>query len=176
MKLIILDRDGVINYDSEHYIKTPEECLPIPGSLEAIGRLKQLGYTIAVATNQSGIARGLYSELMLQKINQKLQDCAANYQGKIDFFCYCPHHPNDNCNCRKPKIGMFERIQQHFNCSLDNCFFVGDSFSDIEVAKIVGCIPVLVKTGKGKMTLETLGKDNNILVYENLLDFVKHLC
>lgn len=176
MKLIILDRDGVINYDSVHYIKTPEECIPIPGSLEAIGKLSQAGYTIAVVTNQSGIGRGLYTESMLHRINQKIQDELVQYQGRLDFICYCPHHPLDNCHCRKPKTGMFEQLQKHFNCSLEQSYFVGDSLCDVEAAKKVGCIPILVKTGNGIITLEKINKDDKVSVYENLLDFVNTLC
>lgn len=176
MKLIILDRDGVINYDSEHYIKTPDEFLPIPGSLEAVAKLKHLGYTVAIATNQSGIGRGLYSEQTLHAIHQKLQDSLASYQAKIDLICYCPHLPSDHCHCRKPETGLLEQIQQHFNCSLAESYVVGDSLRDIEAAKKIGSLPILVKTGNGKMTLDKLTKADRIPVYENLLEFVCTLC
>lgn len=176
LKLIILDRDGVINYDSEHYIKTPAEFLLIPGSLEAMVKLKKSGYTIAVATNQSGVGRGLYSEETLEKIHQKLQDSLASFQTQIDLICYCPHLPSDHCHCRKPAIGMFEQIQRHFNCILDNVCFVGDSLCDINAAKKAGCLPVLVQTGNGKITLEKLNKEDRISVYENLVEFVNSIC
>lgn len=176
MKLIILDRDGVINYDSEHYIKTPDEFLPIPGSLEAIAKLKQLGCTVAIATNQSGIGRGLYTEVTLQAIHQKLQDLLSHYQVKIDYICYCPHLPSDHCHCRKPETGLLEQIEQHFHCSLAETYVVGDSLRDIEAAQKAGSLPILVKTGNGKMTLDKLNKADRIPVYENLLEFVYTLC
>ncbi len=176
MKLIILDRDGVINYDSEHYIKTPDEFLLIPGSVEAIAKLKHMGYTIAVATNQSGLGRGFYTEATLQAIHQKLQDSLRPYQASVDFICYCPHLPSDNCHCRKPEIGLLEQIQQHFNYPITNCYLVGDSIRDLEAAKKMGCLPVLVKTGNGKITLDKLSKEDRIPVYTNLLEFVNSLC
>lgn len=190
MKLIILDRDGVINFDSEHYIKSPDEWLAIPGSLEAIGQLKQLGYIIAIATNQSGIARGLYSEETLAAIHDKMQMQLAEYGGKIDFIAYCPHHPDDKCNCRKPKLEMLKKIQHYFYDLLysqsinmldfkdhkqKDIYFVGDSYCDIEAAQAMQFVPVLVKTGNGRETVNKLKKHNGIAVYENLAAFVKNI-
>lgn len=176
MSLIILDRDGVINFDSEHYIKSPDEWLPIPGSLEAVEKLKRLGYQIALATNQSGISRGLYTDAILQNIHEKMQEKLSKRNAKIDFIAYCPHHPDDNCQCRKPKTGMLLQIAQQFECKLDDVYFVGDSLCDVDVAQKVNCKPILVKTGNGKSTLSKLNNQVRIQAYENLLDFVNHLC
>lgn len=152
-KLIILDRDGVINYDSDNYIKSPDEWRPLPGSLAAIAKLKHAGYCVAVATNQAGIARGLYDETMLNRIHQKMQDELAAYQAKIDAIFYCPHRPEDQCTCRKPKTGLFEKIAAHFNTSLKTIYYIGDKAIDVEAGHRAGCSPILVKTGYGAQTL-----------------------
>jgi len=174
MKLIILDRDGVINFDSEHYIKCPDEWLPIPGSLAAIAKLKELGYTIAIASNQSGIARGLYTETTLRQIHEKMQIELNKLGAKIDFIVWCPHCPDDECVCRKPKTGMLQQIAEHFDCTLDNVYFVGDSASDVKAALAVKCIPILVKTGNGKSTLAKFDNRFKLQAYANLLDFVEN--
>lgn len=153
MKLIILDRDGVINFDSEHYIKSPTEWQAIPGSLEAISRLYQAGYKIAVATNQSGVGRGLYNLATLEKIHQKMQDELKKFGGKIDKIFYCPHTPEDNCDCRKPKAGLYHGIAKHYQCDLTEVPAVGDSLRDIQAAQMVGCHAMLVLTGNGIKTL-----------------------
>jgi D-glycero-D-manno-heptose 1,7-bisphosphate phosphatase len=148
-KLIILDRDGVINYDSVNYIRTPEEWHPIPGSLEAIVRLKKAGFRVAVATNQSGIGRGYYTEKTLQAMHQKMQDAlAAVAQEKlqIDAIFYCPHLPTDNCECRKPKPGLLKKIAEHFQCSLIQVPFIGDNLSDVQTALAVGAAPILIQS------------------------------
>src|SRR3990167_2710758 len=113
MKLVILDRDGVVNYDSEHYIKSPEEWIPIPGSLEAIATLNRKGYTVTIATNQSGIGRGFYNEMQLDAIHQKMQTILKVHQGRIDRVFYCPHFPTQACNCRKPAPGLLQEIASH---------------------------------------------------------------
>lgn len=154
-KLIILDRDGVINEDSDDYVKSPEEWLPIPGSLEAIASLNQAGYTVAVATNQSGIARRLYNEQTLQAIHHKMQTALAAVGGAIDQIFYCPHSPLDQCLCRKPKPGLFQKIQKHYGLSLWNVPAVGDSLRDCQAAKQMGCRVMLVQTGNGSHTLTT---------------------
>lgn len=146
MKLVILDRDGVINFDSPHYIKSPEEWQPIPGSLESISLLKKAGYIIAVATNQSGIGRGLYNEAILTAIHSKMQKACLALGGQIDKIVYCPHTPQEQCICRKPKIGLLTKISDEFNCSLENVPVMGDRLSDIIVAREVGAYPVLIKT------------------------------
>lgn len=154
MRLVILDRDGVINYDSPHYIKSPEECIFIPKSLEAIAALNRAGYTVTVATNQSGIGRGLYSEVTLQRIHQKIRDALDVYGGQVDKIFYCPHNPSDQCDCRKPKPGLFQAIAAWYGCSLEGIPSIGDSVRDIEVAKNAGCLPILVLTGNGEETLK----------------------
>lgn len=153
MKLIILDRDGVINHDSEHYIKSPDEWFPIDGSLEAIVKLNQAGYTVTVATNQSGVGRGLYDLTTLEKIHEKMQNALANLGGKIDRVFFCPHIPDEDCNCRKPKSGMYQQIAQYYNCSLINVPVVGDSLRDMQAAQTEKCHPILVLTGNGGKTL-----------------------
>ncbi len=154
MKLIIIDRDGVINYDSDVYIKSPEEWLPIPGSLEAIAELNRAGYQVVVATNQSGIARGLYDLNMLEKIHKKIADELAKLGGRIDEIFFCPHHPDENCECRKPKPGLLYRIQKKYAVNLKDIFFIGDSIRDIQAAQTAGCKPILVLTGNGKWFLK----------------------
>ncbi len=166
--LIILDRDGVINVDSEVYIKSPEEWIPIPGSLEKIAKLSQQGYKIAIATNQSGVARGLFDEMILASIHKKLQDALSQLGGHVDLIVYCPHHPDEGCACRKPKPGLLLNIAHYFQSDLRKAWFVGDSLVDIQAAKAVGCQAVLVKTGKGKKTLDALFDREDILVFEDL--------
>ncbi len=169
MKLIILDRDGVINEDSDAYIKSPEEFIPLPGSLEAIARLKQAGYTVAIATNQSGIARGYYDETTLAAMHEKLARLLAQHGGAIDYIAYCPHGPDDHCSCRKPLPGLLNEISEHFKTDLDNVPMIGDSLRDIQAARSVGGDPVLVQTGKGARTLDTASAElQHVPVYANL--------
>lgn len=169
MKLIILDRDGVINEDSDAYIKSPEEFIPLPGSLEAIARLKQAGYTVAVATNQSGIARGYYDEATLAAMHNKLARLLDGKGGGIDYIAYCPHGPDDNCSCRKPLPGLLYEIGNHFKIDLTNVPMIGDSLRDIQAAQTVGGYPILVKTGKGERALATATDAlDGIPVYANL--------
>ena len=151
-KLIILDRDGVINYDSPDFIKSPEEWIPIPGSLEAIARLNQAGYRVVIASNQSGIARQFFDITTLNAIHQKMHRLAQQVGADIDAIFFCPHAASDNCDCRKPKPGMLKTIAGHYDVSLTNVWFVGDSLGDLEAAKAVDSQPVLVKTGKGEKT------------------------
>ena len=170
MKLIILDRDGVINQNSEHYIKSPDEWHPLPSSLEAIAHLKKLNYQIAIATNQSGIGRGYYTHEDLAAIHRKMQHLLTkHFNVTIDAIFYCPHHPNDCCTCRKPKIGLLQQIQHHFRTTLNGCPFVGDSPCDIEAATTAGCQPILVKTGNGE---ETAHHYQAITHYTDLATFV----
>jgi D-glycero-D-manno-heptose 1,7-bisphosphate phosphatase len=154
MPFIILDRDGVINEDSDDYIKSPDEWHAIPGSLQAIARLNQVGYHVIIATNQSGIGRGFYDVAMLQSINQKMVAQLKQYSGVITDIFFCPHLPNDQCDCRKPKPGMLLAIQKKYSLNLSDVFFIGDSVSDIQAAQSAGCQPLLVRTGKGKKTLD----------------------
>ena len=154
MPFIILDRDGVINYDSDEYIKSPDEWIPIPGSLKAIAKLNQAGFKIVIATNQSGIARGLYSLKTLNEIHEKLKSSVRAEGGEIEAIFFCPHHPDDGCGCRKPKPGMLYDIEKQFSVRLDETFFIGDSIVDYQAAVIVGCQPLMVKTGKWQKALE----------------------
>ena len=153
MKLIILDRDGVINHDSDAYIKSLEEWIPIPGSIEAMAALSKAGWTVAVATNQSGIARGYYPLSVLETMHAHLRELVAEQGGEVGLIVQCPHGPDEGCECRKPKPGMLLQIAEHYDVPLSGIWFVGDSASDLETAQAVDCQPVLVKTGKGQRTL-----------------------
>ena len=153
MKLLILDRDGVINYDSDAYIKSVEEWLPLPGAIEAIAQLSKSGWTVAVATNQSGIARGYYSVATLEAMHERLRALVAEQGGEVGLIVYCPHGPDEGCACRKPKPGMLQTIAEHYGADLAECWFVGDSLGDLQAAQAVDSQPVLVKTGKGLLTL-----------------------
>ena len=151
-RLVILDRDGVVNQDSEDFIKSPEEFVPLPGSLEAIARLNAAGYSVAVASNQSGIARGLFSEATLETMHRKLHDLLEAVGGHIDGIFYCPHGPDDHCDCRKPEPGLLRQIGEHFGVDLAGVPVVGDSLRDLQSAMAVGAMPILVLTGKGEYT------------------------
>ncbi len=155
MKIIILDRDGVINEDSDAYIKSHEEWVPITGSIEAIVRLGLAGFTVVVVTNQSGLARGLFSETALSNMHHKMSQLVEQAGGKIDNIFYCPHGPSDGCDCRKPKIGLLKQIEKYYSSSVRGLYFIGDNLKDIEAAKTAQCIPLLVKTGKGISALKS---------------------
>jgi len=168
MKLIILDRDGVINQHSERFIKTPDEWKPIPGSLEAIARLTREGYRVVVATNQSGIARGLFEMATLSAIHNKMVKAVASQGGRIDAVFFCPHSLEHECACRKPRTGMFDEIAQRYACDLDDVPVVGDSLRDLQAAEAVGAIPILVRTGKGERTLAEGGIPQGTPVFDDL--------
>lgn len=172
LKLIILDRDGVINHDSPDYIKSPEEWLPIENSLLAIKTLNRKGFTVTVATNQSGLARKYYSEQTLTAIHKKMHDLLSDIDAKVDSIFYCPHGPNDNCRCRKPNVGLLEQIRAHYQHDLRNVPFIGDSKRDLEAAIEFNCTPILVKTGNGEKTLINNSiYCKNIQVYPDLYSF-----
>lgn len=175
MKLIILDRDGVINHDSDHFIKNPDEWIPIPGSLQAIARLNQAGYRVVVATNQSGVARGLFSVLTLNEIHQKLHQSAKTAGADIDAIFFCPHAADDNCDCRKPKAGMYQEIAKRYNMTLKGTPTVGDSLRDLQAGFVSGCTPFLVLTGKGEKTLAKGGLPPGTLIHPDLAAVVDHL-
>ena len=175
MKLVILDRDGVINFDSDHFIKSPAEWKPIPGSLEAIARLTQAGYRVVVASNQSGIDRGLFDMDTLNAIHDKMHRATKAVGGRIDAIFYCPHSADSNCSCRKPKPGMFERIGACFNTDLATAYAVGDSLRDLQAAASAGAKPVLVLSGKGKATQAQGNIPEDTLVFEDLAAAVEHL-
>ena len=143
-KIIILDRDGVINYDSSEYIKSPDEWRAIPGSLEAIADLNRFGYKVVIATNQSGIGRGYYDVAMLNIIHEKLRRELAAVGGYIDGIFFCPHRPEDNCNCRKPKPGLLYQVEQKYQINLNDVHFIGDKLSDVQAARAAGCKPILI--------------------------------
>ena len=170
MKLIILDRDGVINEESSAFIKSTQEWRPLPGSLEAIARLSHAGWRVVVATNQSGIGRGLFDFGALFSMHDKMMRMLAEVGGRIDGIFFCPHTPEDNCDCRKPRVGLYRDIARRFQVDLGAVPAVGDSIRDIESARTAGAVPILVKTGNGAETLrEHAASLKDIAVYDNLL-------
>lgn len=175
MKLVILDRDGVINYDSAQFIKSPAEWKPIPGSLDAIARLNQAGFRVVVATNQSGIGRGLFDMDTLNAIHGKMHRAAQAVGARIDAVFYCPHAADSGCNCRKPKPGMFERIASCYNIDLAGTPSIGDSLRDLQAAVAVGGKPLLVLTGKGEKTQAEGNMPEGTLVFADLAAAVDHL-
>lgn len=174
--LVILDRDGVINEDSPDYIRTVAQWQPIPGSLEAIVRLNRAGFRVAVASNQSAIGRGLIDVATLEAIHTQMQHRLAQLGGRIDAIFYCPHHPDDHCDCRKPKPGLYQAIGRHFGCTLEGVPIVGDSLRDLQAALAVNGLPVLVLTGNGSATRALLKRDignDKLLIYADLAAFVQ---
>ena len=175
MKLVILDRDGTINHDSEDYIKSPAEWTPIPGSLEAIARLHQAHYRVVVATNQSGIGRGLFDTQALFAIHDKLQRALGQVGGRIDAFFFCPHAADAGCQCRKPQPGMLLEAGRRFNVALDETYMVGDALRDLQAAAAAGARPVLVLTGKGAKTSAEGKLPPGTRVFPDLAAFAEHL-
>ena len=174
MKLLILDRDGVINEDSDAYIKSLAEWIPIPGSIEAIARLSRAGWTVAVATNQSGLARGYYDEATLDAMHARLRQLVAEQGGEVGLIVHCPHGPDDGCACRKPLPGLLVQIAEHYDVALDGVWFVGDSSGDLAAAQAVACQAVLVRSGKGQRTLAK-GLPAGVKVFDNLAAVAAHL-
>ena len=178
MKLIILDRDGVINQDSADYIKSAKEWQAIPGSMEAIGQLCAAGYTVAVATNQSGLSRGLFDLDDLEAMHEKMRHAAAEFEGSIAGIYYCPHLPAEDCQCRKPAPGLLDAIAADFSVSLVDVPFIGDSLKDLQAGLQRQCRPILVRTGKGSAhehQLEEHALSDKTTVYDNLSSAVNHL-
>jgi D-glycero-D-manno-heptose 1,7-bisphosphate phosphatase len=171
--MIILDRDGVINQDSDDYIKNADEWIPIPGSLEAIKRLKKAGYLVTVASNQSGVARGLFSEDDLKQIHDKMHRMLAARGASVDGVYYCPHGPRGNCICRKPKPGLLIQIARQYEIDLSETPYVGDNIGDIKAAKMAHALPVLVRTGKGEYVMQNYPEAVNVPVYDDLAHFVR---
>ena len=169
---IILDRDGVINHDSDDYIKSPEEWQPIAGSLEAIAKLHQAGIKVVIATNQSGIARGLYDEFMLARIHTKMNQLITAEGGRLAGIFYCPHGPDDGCDCRKPLPGLVHQITEALVIESANIPFIGDSVRDLVAAEAAGCQAILVKSGKGERSLASGQVESNIPVFDDLASFV----
>src|SRR4051812_37260258 len=175
MKLVILDRDGTINHDSDNYVKSTAEFRLLDGAIDAIARLTQAGYRIVVATNQSGIARGLFDTSTLIGIHDALQRAVAQAGGRIDAFFFCPHAADSACECRKPKPGMLLEIARRFNVSLADVYMVGDAQRDVEAAAAAGARPVLVLTGKGKKTRDEGNLPPGTAVFADLAAFAEHL-
>jgi len=170
MKLIVLDRDGVINEDSDRYIKSADEWIPIPGSLEAIARLYHAGHHIVLASNQSGLGRGLFTIDDLNAMHRKLARELAALGAQVDAIYFCPHTPEDGCSCRKPEPGLLLEIRERLQVDLTGVPAVGDALRDIQAARRVGASPILVRTGKGRSTLAKHAVElAGVPVYENLL-------
>ena len=169
-KFVILDRDGVINRDSASYVKTEKEWIPEEGSIEAIAMLTKAKVPVFVATNQSAVGRGIISSSDLHNIHKKMMAVIVAAGGEIRDIKYCPHLPEESCNCRKPKPGLLNQIFNENNLKSSDGFFVGDANTDLEAAKLAGCCPVLVLTGKGKKTLEIC--PDQPIVFDNLRSFV----
>jgi len=167
-RLIILDRDGVINHDSDRYIRSPDEWRPIPGSLEAIARLNHAGFRVVVATNQSGLGRGLYDTATMIAINDKMHRALAQVGGRIDAVFFCPHTAESDCDCRKPKAGMLTEIGRRFGIDLTGVPCIGDSLRDLQAAEAVGAQPILVLTGKGEKTLREGKFGKNTVIFPDL--------
>ncbi|HSC75602.1 MAG TPA: D-glycero-beta-D-manno-heptose 1,7-bisphosphate 7-phosphatase [Pseudomonadales bacterium] len=179
MKVVVLDRDGVINEDSDAFVKSVDEWIPIDGSIDAIARLYEHGFTIAVATNQSGIGRGLFSEEALEAMHEKLLELVREAGADIATIAYCPHKPEDYCDCRKPQSGLFDQISATIGCDLEGAWTIGDSLRDLQAGAARGCIPVLVRTGKGEKTEKTLEENpdefEHLEVFDNLDEAADYL-
>ena len=173
MKLVILDRDGVINHDSDSFIKSPEEWRPIPGSLEAIARLNHAGYHVVLATNQSGVGRGLFEVSTLNAIHDRMHRALGQIGGRVDAIFFCPHAQDANCNCRKPRAGLLEEIARRFGVDLKGVPAVGDSLRDLQCAAAVGATPILVLTGKGEKTRSEGALPADTQIYPDLAAAVR---
>jgi D-glycero-D-manno-heptose 1,7-bisphosphate phosphatase len=176
VKLVILDRDGVINYDSDQYIKNPDEWRPIPGSIEAIARLTQAGFRVLVATNQSGIGRGLFDMATLNSMHAKMHKAVNQAGGRIEAIFYCPDTAESNSSCRKPNPGMLLAIAERFNTALAGVPAIGDSLRDLQAASAVRAVPILVLTGKGQATKAAGGLPQETLTYPDLATAAIELC
>lgn len=174
--LLVLDRDGVINRDSPDFVKSPREWLPLPGSIDAVARLSRAGYTVTVASNQSGLARGLFDRSALRAMHRKLRKLVEAEGGRVDRIVVCPHGPDDGCNCRKPLPGLLNRLAHHYATSLGGVPVVGDSLRDLRAAMSAGAKPVLVRTGNGMKTARNLPSDlRDVSTYDDLAAFATDL-
>lgn len=174
--IVVLDRDGVINQDSDAYIKSAEEWQPLPGSIDAIARLSKAGHLVAVASNQSGLGRGLFDEYALAQMHGKMHALVEDAGGNIAMVCFCPHQPGEGCLCRKPATGMLEQIQEQLHIPLAGHFFIGDSEKDLVCAANFGMRPVLVRTGKGATTENEVGdRFPDLAVFNDLAEAVEQL-
>lgn len=174
-KFVVLDRDGVINLDSDQFVKSPDEWVPIEGSLEAIAAMNQAGYRVVVASNQSGIGRGLFEMSALNGMHEKMYKALAHLGGRVDAVFFCPHTAADGCDCRKPKPGLLDQISERFSIELKGVPIVGDSLRDLEAGVAVGCTPHLVLTGKGQKTLDKGGLPPGTRVHDDLRAFARWL-
>ena len=172
MKLVLLDRDGVINADSDDFIKSVDELQILPGSLAAITALTLAGYRVVIVSNQSGLARGLLDADDLSDIHARLAREVIEHGGHIDAFFFCPHGPEEGCKCRKPGTGLLRDVAKRLNVSLESAVFVGDSQRDLEAARTAGAIPILVRTGNGQETEARLDDNEDVAIYDDLASFV----
>ena len=168
MRLLLLDRDGVINHESPEFIKSPEEWRPLPGAMGAISRANQLGFQVVVVSNQSGIGRELFSIEALNQIHNRMLDEVIRHGGKISAIFFCPHLPEQGCRCRKPRTGLFESIEKRLGTKFDQAYYVGDRLSDIKAAQKIGALPMLVKTGHGEQTLAELPQHGGVQIFRDL--------
>lgn len=168
MKLVVLDRDGVINEERDEPIATPEEWIPLPGSLEAIGRLHQAGIAVAVATNQSGLSRGLLELDQLHAVHRAMHDAVARHGGRIEVVAFCPHAESGDCGCRKPAPGMLYTIAERLDVELTDVTAIGDSLRDVQAAMAAAAAPIIVRTGKGQQTLDSNKGLEHIPAYDDL--------
>jgi D-glycero-D-manno-heptose 1,7-bisphosphate phosphatase len=168
VKLVILDRDGVINVDSDQYIKSPDEWRPLPGALEAIARMNHAGFRVVIATNQSGVGRGMFEMATLNAIHEKMHRALALASGHVDAVFFCPHTADAQCECRKPKTGMLREIAVRFGVDLAGVPCIGDSLRDLVAAEAAGAQPILVLTGKGEKTLREGGFPANTVIFPDL--------
>ncbi|MCX2793986.1 D-glycero-beta-D-manno-heptose 1,7-bisphosphate 7-phosphatase [Microbulbifer thermotolerans] len=180
MAIIVLDRDGVINYDSNAHIKSADEWTPLPGSIEAMAELSRAGHQLVIATNQSGLALGLFDLDDLEAMHAKMRALVEDAGGEIAAIFYCPHSPEDNCRCRKPEPGLLDAIEAEFDTSLHGCYLVGDQLKDLHTALTKGCRPVLVRTGAGEGTLRQLLQQPDerladTAVFDDLAQFAQFL-
>lgn len=170
MELVILDRDGVINQDSPRHIRSPEEWIPIPGSLDAIARLNRAGFRVVIATNQSGLARRFFDIETLIRIHETMQRQLAEIGGHVEAIFVCPCHPKENCDCFKPNPGMLLDISERLRTPLDKVPYIGDKLVDVQAARAAGARPFLVKTGNGKKTLRSKENLDDVQVFEDLAE------
>lgn len=176
VRLVILDRDGVINHDSDEFIKSVAEWRPIDGSIEAIARLSRAGFTISIASNQSGVGRGLLNLATLGNIHDTIRQRVAEAGGTLGEIVFCPHLPDQGCDCRKPRPGLLLQLAQHYGIDLQGVPFVGDSLRDLEAAHAAGAMPILVRTGNGATTEQRVaGLPYDVGIFNDLGAFAGHL-
>lgn len=174
-KILILDRDGVINQDSDAFVKSAEEWIPLPGAIEAIAKLYKAGWTLAIATNQSGVARGKFSQTALDEQHTKMLNLIHAAGGDLHHIAWCPHGPDEGCLCRKPKAGLLDQISQALNLDLKGGVMVGDALRDLQAGQARGCQAVLVRTGKGEKTLTEGTGLEGVKVVADLADLAEQL-